>query len=170
MSDDLEYCEICGKRITGDDFGFGDAVRKGNKVYCIICAQKIGADTDALPAVPTAPVKSTTKSTTKRTTKRATKRTPPSTRLLPAARSSSRRKKQRSSSRRMKRRSPSSSAAMPAQPRNAEVQAVAVSVLCPYCFEKLVVKIVGFPAEHTCQICGKAMRVLSPPSGSPGGG
>lgn len=159
MSDDPGYCEICGKRITGDDFGFGDAVRRGDKMYCIICAQKSGADTDELPALPDAPAEPTTKST------------PPSTRILPASHSRRRGKKRRSSSGRLRRkRSPSSSAALPAQPRNAEVQAVAVSVLCPYCFEKLVVKVAGFPTEHTCQICGKTMRVASPPSGSLGGG
>ena len=158
LSDDPGYCETCGKRITADDFGFGDAVRRGEKMYCIVCAQKISADTDELPALPDVPAEPAVKSR------------PPSTRVLPASRSR-RRKKRHSSSRRMKRRrSPSSSATLPAQPRNAEVQAVAVSVLCPYCFEKLVVKVSGFPAEHTCQICDKTMRIPVPPHGSLGGG
>lgn len=148
MSDDFGYCEACGKRITGDDFSFGDAVRKDGRVYCMDCYRQSSADTNVLPA-------------------RSKQQKKPSTRVVPAHRSSRRgEKKKRPSSRMAKasghRRRPSTRSAPASTYKVARVQKLAVSVVCPYCMEKLVVKVAGFPANHTCEICGKTMRINAP--------
>ncbi len=147
MGDEFGYCEGCGKRITGEDFGYGDAVRKEGKIYCIDCYKQSSAETGVLPA-------------------RQQKRRPPSTRSMPAQSSRRRagRKKHRPSTRRAApiRGHAGSGAKLPAQPRRAQVQKVVASVLCPYCSEKLVVKVVAFPSNHTCELCGKVMRIGTP--------
>ena len=151
MTEDFGYCEGCGKRITRDDFGFGDAVRQGEKVYCNKCAQKAGADTGFSPAPrPSAAVR------------------PPSTRTQGPAHSSRRRERRRSSVRLIPTAAkPSdSSAVLPPQCRTAQVQKLAASVICPHCFEKLVVRIASFPITHTCEVCGKLMRITAPGAGS----
>ncbi len=150
MSDDFGYCEGCGKRITRDDFGFGDAVRRGERVYCLECSKNAGDDTNVVPAPRPAP---------------AVK--PPSTRVMAASRSSRRHQKRHSSVRLIPGTRPSdSSAALPPQCRVAQVQKLAASIICPHCFEKLVVRIAGFPATHTCEVCGKMMRITAPGAGT----
>jgi hypothetical protein len=149
LSDDFGYCEACGKRITGDDFSFGDAVRKEGRIYCMDCYKQSSAETNVLPA-------------------RSKEQRKPSTRMMPAHRGSRRggKKKKRPSSRMAKaagqRRRPSTRSAPGSPYKVARVQKLAVSIICPYCMEKLVVKVTGFPANHTCEICGKTMRVESP--------
>jgi hypothetical protein len=91
---------------------------------------------------------------------------PPSNRTLPAARSSRRRKKRHSSVRLVQSARPSdSSAVLPPQCRVAQIQKLAASVICPHCFEKLVVRIASFPTTHTCEVCGKLMRIVAPGAG-----
>jgi hypothetical protein len=152
LSEDFGYCEICGKRITGDDFGFGDAVHKDGKIYCMDCAKRSAAETNEIPAQRQRPAQR-----------------PPSTRIAPAHRGARRaEKKKRTSSRLGKpsghRRRPSTRSAPVGPYKTAQVQKMAVSAICPYCMEKLVITIVAFPADHTCQVCGKVMRILAPKS------
>lgn len=135
----IGYCESCGKRITGDDFGFGDAVRRNNRIYCADCARTAAADTGLLPSPDTQ-------------AQGLVQKRPPSTRSLPAQhRRSSHMHRKHSSSHRLA-----------AQVRNAAVQKIAASITCPYCGEKLVVVIAALPCNHTCELCGKLMRVPAP--------
>lgn len=147
MSSDFGYCEACGKRITGSDFAFGDAVRKGGRVYCSECYRQSAAETNEMPA-------------------RRAPRRKPSTRSMPAGGSRRRvgRKRRRSSSRRTSDRGRPAAQDGGAQSAMlaAEIQKLAASVSCPYCYEKLVVKIERFPSTHTCEVCGKTMRISAP--------
>jgi hypothetical protein len=150
LGDDFGYCEGCGKRITGEDFGYGDAVRKENRIYCIDCFKQSSAETGMLPARGEA----------------EPKRKSPSTRSMPAQGSRRRlgRKKRRHSTRKAAagRGHAGSGAALSTPPRKAQVQKVVASVICPHCSEKLVVKVVAFPSNHTCELCRKVMRLEAP--------
>ncbi len=147
MAGDFGYCEACSKRITPDDFVFGDAVRKSGHIFCSDCYRQSAAETGELPARPAAP------------------KSKPSTRVMPASGSRRRvgRKKRRISTRKIggHKKTPGRGSQR-AQLRSAEVQKLAASVVCPYCYEKLVVKVEYFPVTYICDICGKTMRISAP--------
>ncbi len=145
MNDDFGYCEACGKRITGDDFSMGDAVRRDGKIFCRDCAGIVSAETNVMPAAPPGKKPSSRVRKHASSSRRIAGRRRPSTRKLPS-----------------QRRKPSSRAGGAAQLRTAQIQKLAASITCPYCGERLVVTITSFPARHVCDVCRRQMNIAPP--------